>query len=534
MRVIPREISVLNPSAAERRVHRLLLDLEMPGWVALHSVGLSAHEYKRVGEIDFLLIGPDGLLVLEVKGGKVARRDGVWCFTDRFGVEHRREEGPFEQARSAAYSLRRRLDAALPAGTLGGSDVDWAAVFTDIEFTERSVEWDQRQVLDRRDVQNAAAMHRGLHRVLSYWRTRPGRHIRFAEATVERVVGMVRPDFEVVPTLRQRTSEIEETLVRLTTAQFRYLDAAERNPRVLCDGGAGTGKTFLAAETARRAAATEDRVLLTCRSHPLASFIAAQPGLEAVDVVPFAQLDGRPAADLLVVDEAQDLMNVADLALLDARVRGGLDGGRWRLFMDRNNQANVLGKFDCEALALIEAGSTSFLHLPENCRNTVDVVGEVVALTGADIGVSTSGHGPPVMWRWWDEPSEGAEHLAAYLTHLLDEGVDPGQVTVLTHGDPSADPVLGGLPAPLATRIAVLTAKSAFNPPRHRFAAARSALFKGLENDFICVTGLPRENHAHATLAELYVVMTRPRLGLMMCLPRSVRGQIETFGRGGR
>ena len=43
-------------------------------------------------------------------------------------------------------------------------------------------------------------------------------------------------------------------MVRLTDQQYARLDLISDEPRVICSGGAGTGKTFLAAEVARRQA----------------------------------------------------------------------------------------------------------------------------------------------------------------------------------------------------------------------------------------------------------------------------------------
>jgi hypothetical protein len=36
---------------------------------AFHSLNLTHHAYKRFGEIDFVIVGRPGILVLEVKGG---------------------------------------------------------------------------------------------------------------------------------------------------------------------------------------------------------------------------------------------------------------------------------------------------------------------------------------------------------------------------------------------------------------------------------------------------------------------------------
>ena len=72
MRMIPSE-PLHTDSYAEKRVFDQLRAsfsaADQTGWFAMHSLNLPRHEYKRFGEIDFIVCGPDGVFVLEVKGG---------------------------------------------------------------------------------------------------------------------------------------------------------------------------------------------------------------------------------------------------------------------------------------------------------------------------------------------------------------------------------------------------------------------------------------------------------------------------------
>ena len=109
-RMIPPTIHSNVRSGAERRLFRVIQKArDTEGWICLHSLGLARHATKRWGEIDFVFITPMGIFVVEVKGGRVRREAGTWVFTDRFDVEHRRREGPFEQASSAMFALPRAL-----------------------------------------------------------------------------------------------------------------------------------------------------------------------------------------------------------------------------------------------------------------------------------------------------------------------------------------------------------------------------------------------------------------------------------------
>ena len=74
------------------------------GWFAMHSLNLPRHEYKRWGEIDFVVCGPDGIFVIEVKGGGVSCRNGVWETSNKHGT-YSLNESPFWQAEKAVRGL---------------------------------------------------------------------------------------------------------------------------------------------------------------------------------------------------------------------------------------------------------------------------------------------------------------------------------------------------------------------------------------------------------------------------------------------
>ena len=47
----------------------------------------------------------------------------------------------------------------------------------------------------------------------------------------------------------------------------------------------------------------------------------------------------EPPFDVLVMDEAQDLLGPGDLPLVDPTIPGGLGGGRWSMFGDFTRQS---------------------------------------------------------------------------------------------------------------------------------------------------------------------------------------------------
>ena len=98
-------------SGGEKIVFALAEEMKVSSdWVMLHSLNVPKHRYKPWSELDFVLVSSHGILVFEVKGGRVTCEDGIWRFQDRYGTYHRKSEGPFDQAKSGMYALRKMLE----------------------------------------------------------------------------------------------------------------------------------------------------------------------------------------------------------------------------------------------------------------------------------------------------------------------------------------------------------------------------------------------------------------------------------------
>ena len=75
-----------------------------------HSLGLSHHSQKYVGEIDFAFLTPHGILTVEIKGGVISCEDRVWYARDTYGNKVRKlPESPFKQAIQNMYELKDDL-----------------------------------------------------------------------------------------------------------------------------------------------------------------------------------------------------------------------------------------------------------------------------------------------------------------------------------------------------------------------------------------------------------------------------------------
>lgn len=510
-------------STAERRTFdRLRAAFNGSGddLTAFHSLNLTRHAYKRFGEIDFVLCGREGLFVLEVKGGGVSCESGVWTYTNREGVRSPSREGPFRQAESALHGLVNDLGSHLPGSVVSGLTIGFGVIFPDCEWRAESAEWDPRTLCDARDFRDLEGW---LRRLFRYWRSKDSR-ARLAEpAGVRAVRKYLRPNFETAMPLYILTDRAAEEAARLTEDQMEWVDTITANPRVLCSGGAGTGKTFLAMELARRWTAAGSEVLLACKSPWLRRYLETRfaiPGLTIAvvdDVLTAARRAGRHTFDALIVDEGQDLFELESLDLLDRSLDGGLAQGTWCVFHDTNNQAGLVGRMDPEAYRYLLELAPARVTLRTNCRNTLAILESVQEETGADMGTRGIGAGPKVRRFRAGTPQEAAERLAEELVALLEEGgLSPGHVTVLSpHSFRESSAAL--LPERLARTLQILDEYSLRSFPPNRPSFAQIASFKGLENEAVIVIDLQEPaRDGNEPLPLHYVAMSRPRAVLSL------------------
>ena len=527
--MIPPVLGLDVRSDSERRVFRLLEKTDFgPHAVCYHSLSLAEHDYKASGEIDFLIVTPESFLVLEVKGGGIAFRDGIWRYTDRYGQEHRSSEGPFRQAESAMYSLRRRLTDRFSEDEIRRFVFGFGVVFPDDDFTIESPEWSQSVVMDARRLRRRSSLEVEIAAIVDYWAGKVGRRRGADPPLFERTLAFLRPDFDLVPSLAQRADQIDAAMERLTEEQYHQLDLIEDAPRILCSGGAGTGKTFLALETARRHAATGKTVLVLCRSPVLAAFLSGRIRTPGIDVADLESLRSEADCDVLVVDEGQDLLNMEVLDRLDKVVHGGLEQGVWRVFYDPNNQAALHASYDADAVELLQSYGGVSGTLRRNCRNTHEVVLQTKLMTGADLGNPSAGHGPPVEYEYYDSPAEQTRLLDGHLRRLFDGGEEPSDITIVS-ARPLDESAAGTLPPKRLRLIEVVDRKVAAQWPSSSITFSSIEDFKGLENRFVVVVDVDDIDSNSAAVAALYVAMSRARVGLWVALPLSLEATVASI-----
>ncbi|WP_034511503.1 NERD domain-containing protein [Blastococcus sp. URHD0036] len=222
-------------------------------------------------EADVIVAWPGvGVAVIEVKGGSVYLADGEWRQVGG-GVD--KVIHPVDQARICRYLLRGYLDKH-PRWTAGNPRLVHLVALptTTLPDDFRAPDAPRWMVLDKTDLPFAASrIEAALHKV----EEQPDPPLpQDIDDLVDCLLGASIPQQALVADL----GESEAACELLTRDQADVLDQLALVPRVEIRGGAGSGKTWLAVEKARRLAADGQRVALMCYSRGLAEFLKRRVG----------------------------------------------------------------------------------------------------------------------------------------------------------------------------------------------------------------------------------------------------------------
>ncbi len=512
MQIIP-NTPYKTDSRAENRVFDKLREsfVNDPMYLAFHSLNLTTHAKKRFGEADFVILCEYGLFVLEVKGGRISSYDGQWYTINRNNEEHRLKESPFRQAEGALHAINNKIRDSykFPRLTL---PIGFGVIFPDVEWTKQSSEWDMRTICDAKKFRNFEGW---LRNFFGYWHLKQGNGKKLTKEYITELKQYLRPDFEVIEPLHVKLLQMEDIVVSLTKDQYKYLDIVAANSRVICSGGAGTGKTFLAAELARRMASEDKNIALVCKSNWLKRYLETRIQNEFVTIstIDSVKLDMRRSGidiyDVLIVDEGQDLFDFDDIEILDEIVEGGLADGEWYIFHDINNQAGLFIDTKEEILELLESYSPAKIPLVTNCRNSEPILKKVQDSLHLDMGNTGTGIGPKVH-ELLDADHNG-NMLKEEIGNMLKGGVSPSSITILSPLSYEESSV-SLLPEKMKKNIIKLDDYSVRSFPISEISFSEIKNFKGLENEVIIVIDLKKpDNLKENDKAEHYVAMSRAR-----------------------
>lgn len=278
---------------AEVAVYEALVAQLSDPWVVFYSVpwiGWDRPGSRRAdGEADFVVAHPGlGFIAIEVKGGEVKVGREGWVSIDRAGVTHKIKD-PFQQASRSKHILQDKIR---QSRAWRGKWVcsAHAVIFPDVEKLRSDLRPHAPAdiVIPRDELPNLG--HR-LREIAEAAQQAGGQAQEDGRLLVSVLIDLVARSIFLRNPLRYQLEDEEAEILRLTEAQFDILYQLKNFRRAAISGCAGSGKTMLAVEKARRLARLGQRVLLTCYNRPLADHLAkATEADEGLDVHSFHSL----------------------------------------------------------------------------------------------------------------------------------------------------------------------------------------------------------------------------------------------------
>ncbi|KUI39279.1 nuclease-related domain-containing DEAD/DEAH box helicase [Mycobacterium sp. GA-2829] len=442
--------------SSERSTYAALIDQLEPNDLVVPGQRVTDH--LKDHEVDFVVaIEGAGIVCIEVKGGEVWH-DGVGWRQIRGGRQFTIE--PVRQAREACYALRDFVEKD-PRWTQGRLRWDHVIVLPNVELPDDFglPDCPRWKVVDRTELPKLVERLRYV--LVRQELDRPLLTKDGIDQLNTALSGRGLPQRDVVA----RALANEDAADALTEHQAIVLDAIRLLNRVEVRGGAGSGKTFLAMEQARRLAQRGERVALVCYSHGLASYLeriaetwprrqrpayvgefhalgvrwgapeGPDEALRTEETVQFWEhdlplqmaslaegLEPGHRFDSIVVDEAQDFADAWWDPLL-AALRDPVEGGLY-VFSDEGQR--VFNRVGSPPVPLVP------LILNHNLRNTRQIANAFQPLVDHPMRF-LGGEGPAVTFVACDR-ADALDAGDDQIDALLEQGWRPEDLALLTTG----------------------------------------------------------------------------------------------------
>ena len=513
-RMIPKKLSSRTKSYAEKTLFQIFEKNLSDDYVVFHGAW-----WQHIGyviedrEADFIIIHPDrGIIIVEAKGGKISYDPVNMAW---YQNKDKMKISPFEQAKQIKFRFLKFLN---KYNEFENKDfcIGQCVAFPDIDEVTNNLpsEAPQEILLLRPQLGNISGW---ISSVFDYYYKGQKVFIKLGEQRTDSIINLISPSTVFKKYIVNDIGESNQEILQLTEQQFDILNNLCLHSQCIVLGCAGSGKTQLAIEKARRLCQHKVRTLVICKSNNLSLYLAAalQDEITVGYCVVYSYEEIQPQKSQLtfeftaiIVDEGQafEQKEINDLKQLIP------DDGIFYIFQDSHQK--FLNDKNIFALKV----SPNVLH--KNCRNTHNIFKYAEPFVSCIHPIKSSLiEGREVIHRIYEETDDIFSLVEKDITDLVNnDKVFPDQIVILTDMYPSSKSIFSQY-----SYIECFDLKpySFSHKDKNTIHWSNIGMYKGLESDVIVLV-FEKQNKLVLSdwdIVDRYVGATRAKSFLIIYEP---------------
>ena len=494
-------------------------------YYVFHSFKITTVKDGKVedGETDFVIFNRfKGILCVEAKWGNVRYEDRRWLYESGLEMKH---GGPFNQAKGNMYDL---LDY---VGDSKYADINsrckylhavWFHGLKKIQLDQMQLppEIDKKLILTMDSLKNP---QEEIDRIFDL-NVSGGKRTNIGDAESKSFVrNLLCPSFNVFPTSSFDADIKKIVFQRMLDEQAKILNYLDEQKTAVINGAAGTGKTMIAVEKAKRHAAEGQKVLFLCVNAMLKDYLAenhANANIDYYNIAGYAckvcntlkadygklksKLDDMYLSESfpyqhVIVDEGQDFgkEDIEEKDILEQLKMIITDteslNGTFYVFYDK------LQKIQSEVIPKCIEDADCRLTLYRNCRNTENIAKTSLRPFGERKPKLKEGavKGAVAKFRFCNTENEVIKSVDNAIDLLRADGID--DIVILTCKTEESS---------------ILKSKISKGKYRNKYLFSTCRKYKGLEADAVILIDVDDTTFNPENVQLYYVGTSRARIRL--------------------